>query len=69
MLGVIIVLFGLIFGLQALPAAWKAGLSDAFATGNITGVIVIAGLILLAIDVALLLTAIARFRRDRLILD
>ena len=69
MLGVMVVFFGVVFGLQALPAAWKASLTAALATGNVIRIAVIAGLILLAIDVALLLGAMARFRRDRLILD
>lgn len=68
MLGVVVVFLLLVLGLGALPAAWQAALSTALTT-ELPRVIDIIGLILLAIDAALLLAAMVRFRRDRLILD
>jgi ABC-2 type transport system permease protein len=63
------VFFGAAFGLGALPSAWKDSLARIFAGANLTAAIVTVCLALLALDVFLVITAIARFQRARLILD
>jgi ABC-2 type transport system permease protein len=64
-IAMMVLLFGLILGLEALPASVVTGLA---AAGEVQ-VIVIAGLVLIALDAVLLLLAMARFQRARLILD
>lgn len=68
-IGVMIVLFVPVFGFQALPPAWKASIIRAAAGVDLTiAVAGLAGLVAVA-DASLLMMAMARFRRARLILD
>jgi ABC-2 type transport system permease protein len=62
-------MFGSIFGLHALPAAWKAWLAKTFAGTNLLTTELLGGALLLALDLLLISIAAARFQRARLILD
>ncbi len=68
-IGIMVLLFAPTFGIRALPAAWKARLLDALSTVTTTRLVVIAVVVLALLDVGLLATAMARFRRAQLILD
>ena len=57
------------FGLRALPAAWKARLFGWLAGASPAEVLAAVAAVLLALDLALLAAARARFRRARLLLD
>lgn len=61
--------FALIFGLQALPAQWKAFLVMGLSDVSLSGMIIFVAVGLLILDVVLLAAAMARFKRARLILD
>ena len=62
-------MFGCIFGLQALPPAWKAWLLRTFAGANLITTALVGGAALLTLDLLLISAAMARFQRARLILD
>lgn len=68
-ISIMVLFFGLIFGLQALPDSWKTSLVSGLSGMSILGVILLASACLLLLDLILLAAAIARFKRARLILD
>lgn len=68
-LAIMVLLFVPAFGIQALPEAWKLRLAEIFAGLDITGITILAALILLLLKVGLLAAATARFQRAKLILD
>lgn len=68
-LSFLVLIFGAVFGIRALPQAWLLGMSRFIVnTGEITLACVAAGVVAL-IDLAILGAAMARFQRSRLILD
>jgi len=68
-IGVMILLFGTVYGLRALPQAAQLRLLELLSALGTGGLVLAIGTILLIIDVALFWAASARFQRDRLILD
>jgi hypothetical protein len=64
-----ILLFGTVYGLRALPQTAQLRLLELLSALGTGGLVLAIGTILLAIDIALLLAASARFQRNRLILD
>jgi ABC-2 type transport system permease protein len=54
---------------QALPVPWQANVLTYLMGASISEVVVILATFLAALDITLLLIAMARFRRDRLVLD
>jgi ABC-2 type transport system permease protein len=66
---IMFLLFGLVYGVQALPEEWTAKVLPVLMSINATTAILVAAAVLLVIDAALLAAAAARFRRTRLILD
>ena len=58
-----------ILGINLVPDAWKAYLGQVLKSGNIALLVSIAAISLIALDLALLGAAMARFQRTRLILD
>jgi ABC-2 type transport system permease protein len=66
---VMLLFFIPVFGLQALPAEWQARLAAWLTGARVTTVIAAAAGVLLALNLALFLAALARFKRTRLILD
>ncbi len=68
-ISIMVAFFGLIFGLQALPEAWKVSLAAGLSGVSLSGIIVMACAGLLLLDLILLAAANARFKRARLILD
>jgi ABC-2 type transport system permease protein len=68
-MGFMVMMFGSLFGFQSLPATWRTTLLRRLSGENSSQTFFIAGLILVLLDVALLTSVHARFRRARLILD
>jgi len=68
-IALMVLLFVPIFGSQALPREWKAHVFAALMAMDITLLVVLVVAILAVVDVALLLIAMARFRRTVLTLD
>jgi ABC-2 type transport system permease protein len=65
----LVLIFGAVFGIRALPSAWLISMSRFITTtGEMTLIFVAAGMVLL-IDLVILGAAMARFQRSRLILD
>ncbi len=63
-IGTLVIAFGLMFGLQALPTALRDAITRFVASAGPIALVFIA-----LVDVAILLIAMARFHRSRLILD
>jgi ABC-2 type transport system permease protein len=68
-LTVMLLLFIPVFGIQALPATWQARLMEAVASIEVGQALGVVGGVLVLMDVALVVAAMARFQRMRLILD
>jgi ABC-2 type transport system permease protein len=66
-LGVIVL--GIGFGSNSLPAQWKIWFGQVIFTWSQTELVLAAAGVLLAIDLALLLAGMARFQRAKLVLD
>ncbi len=66
-IGIMILLFGSIYGIRALPDPIQQRLLAFVLTLGTGGLFLLAGGILLAIDLILLSVAFARFRRDKLV--
>ena len=64
-----LLLFVPLFLLPMLPEEWRMRLALASQSANVSLWILVAGIILLVLDIALLGLAMARFKRSRLILD
>jgi len=64
-----VLLFGVIYGLRALPLAWREALLRPLLAAGVKQVVLFALAALLLLDGVLLAAAMARFRRARLILD
>jgi ABC-2 type transport system permease protein len=65
----VMLLFIPVFGIQALPATWQARLMEAVASIEVGQALGVVGGVLVLMDVALVVAAMARFQRMRLILD
>jgi ABC-2 type transport system permease protein len=68
-MGFMVMMFGSLFVYQSLPATWRAILLRRLSGENSGQTLFIVVLILVLLDVALLTSVHARFRRSRLILD
>jgi ABC-2 type transport system permease protein len=67
--GVLLLVFIPVLGIQALPEAWQTQLGAWALTVGVDGMLWPAAAMLAALDLALLAAAFARFRRARLVLD
>lgn len=67
-LAIMLLLFVPGFGAQALPAEWRAHLVQALMAADVMKIVLIVVAVLTVLDIGLLLVAIARFQRARLIL-
>ena len=67
--GFAVVLIGTIFGSSMLPMDWRAWFARILLTWSQADLVLAAAGVLLAIDLALLFTGMARFQRARLVLD
>ena len=67
--GSMAIIVGAIFGVQALPASWRITLLQILLGTSSIGSELVAGLIVIALDLAVLAAARQRFQRARLILD
>jgi ABC-2 type transport system permease protein len=63
------IVFATIFGFQSLPVRWRITLVERLSTEHVLQTALIAGLVLLAMDIVVLAVAWNRFQRARLILD
>ncbi len=68
-LGFMVTVWGSFFGFQSLPREWRIILLGALAGENLIRAEIVAGVVLIVADAALLMATRARFRRARLILD
>ena len=68
-IGMLLLIFIPVLGIQALPDAWKAQLGAWAMTIGAGGLLWVAAGLLALLDVSLLAAAFARFRRSRLVLD
>jgi len=68
-IGIMLCIFVPAFGIPALPKSWKASLMQAAMALRVAQWIAVVGIALAVIDAVLLLAAMARFKRARLILD
>lgn len=66
---IMVLLFGSVYGLQALPEEWQQRFATFFAGASEAQFVFIFLGLLLVLDAALIVLALARFRRTRLILD
>ena len=64
-----VLFLGIVFGSTSLPAEWKSWFARILLTWSQTGLVLAAGGVLLAIDLALLFAGMARFQRAKLVLD
>lgn len=62
-------MFGPMLVLPLLPKQWQAQVLLAITTANLAQIIMVASVFLVLVDMALLVAAMARFKRARLILD
>ena len=67
--GILLLIFIPVLGLQALPDSWKAQAGAWVLTIGVDGLLVVSVALLALLDLALLAAAFARFRRSRLVLD
>ena len=67
--GVLLLVFIPVLGIQALPEAWQTQLGAWALTVGVDGMLWPAAAVLAALDLALLAATFARFRRARLVLD
>jgi len=66
---IMMLLFMPLFGVQALPAAWRQGFVEALRAVDLATVVLAAAGVLFALNAVLLLAALGRFKRTRLILN
>ena len=67
--GVLLLIFIPVLGVQVLPEAWRAQAGAWLLTVGVDGLVWLAAGCLAALDLSLLAAAFARFRRARLVLD
>jgi len=67
--GVLLLIFIPVLGLQALPDSWKAQLAARANAIGVDGLLWVSAGLLALLDLSLLAAAFARFRRSRLVLD
>jgi ABC-2 type transport system permease protein len=67
--GLMVVIFGTIFGGNRLPIEWKAWLAQAIATWPQANLVLAGAGLLLAVDLMFLFAAVVRFQRPKLVLD
>jgi ABC-2 type transport system permease protein len=67
--GVLLLIFIPVLGVQVLPEAWRAQGGAWLMTVGVDGLLWVTAGLLLALDLSLLAAAMARFRRARLLLD
>lgn len=68
-IAIIILIFVPVYGVQAMPEEWKATFAKLFMNADATQLIYVAMAALAIIDALLLVAAMARFKRAKLILD
>lgn len=68
-IGIMVVVFAPVLLSQILPLDWRLRIGEALQTVDVSGIVVIAVVILIGLNVLFLSIAMARFRRARLILD
>ena len=68
-IAIMVLLFVPVFGVQALPSAWKSRLAEVFAASDVTSVMLTAVAVLIVLNAGLLIAAMTQFKRARLILN
>ncbi|HVX28916.1 MAG TPA: ABC transporter permease [Nitrolancea sp.] len=68
-IGWIVMIFGIVFGVQLMSPATRLHLEHRLSTTQMTTAVIVASLVLLVLDLLVLALNAARFQRSRLILD
>jgi ABC-2 type transport system permease protein len=69
MLAIMLLLFVPVYGFQLLPDEWRAQIARTLAAGGATRLVLLIIVALTVVDISLIIAAMARFRRARLILN
>jgi ABC-2 type transport system permease protein len=69
MLAIMLLLFVPVYGVHLLPAEWRAQIVGTLAADGATGLVLVIIVALTVVDTSLIIAAMARFRRARLILN
>jgi ABC-2 type transport system permease protein len=69
MLAIMLLLFVPVYGVQLLPDEWRAQIARTLAAGGATSLVLFIIVALTVVDISLIIAAMARFRRARLILN
>jgi ABC-2 type transport system permease protein len=69
MLAIMLLLFVPVYGVQLLPAEWRAQIARTLAAGGAARLVLVIIVALTVVDMSLVVAATARFRRARLILN
>jgi ABC-2 type transport system permease protein len=69
MLTIMLLLFVPVYGIQLLPGEWRAQIARMLAAGGVTRLVLGVIVALTVVDTSLIIAAMARFRRSRLILN
>jgi len=65
----LVMVFGSVYGVQALPAEWQAAFAKALMGSSLSSILLIASAVLLVVTGILTAIGVGRFQRTRLILD
>ncbi|MCL4424661.1 MAG: ABC transporter permease [Firmicutes bacterium] len=68
-IGIMLLAFVPIFGLRALPVEWRVRLAQTLGAAGVNKVLLIVLAVLIVLDLGLLMAAMARFRRAKLLSD
>jgi ABC-2 type transport system permease protein len=69
MLAIMLLLFVPLYGFQLLPDEWRGQIAGTLAAGGATRLVLFIIVALTVVDISLIIAAMARFRRARLILN
>ena len=69
MLAIMLLIFVPVYGVQLLPVEWRAQIAGTAAAGGAARLVLVVIVALTVIDISLIIAAMARFRRARLILS
>ena len=68
-IGMMLIIFAPLLVMQVLPLEWRMRVGQALENADFTGIVLIASVVLVVLNVIFMSAAMARFRRARLILD
>lgn len=69
MLAIMLLLFVPVYGVKLLPAEWRAQIAGTLAAGGAARLVLVIIAALTVVDISLIIAAMTRFRRARLIIN